>query len=111
MQKYRSKPVEYNGRRYASKLEAKRAYQLDMLVKAGEIKGWAPQVRVPLHSPCGLVGHYVVDFLVTCNDGSCRYEEVKGYPTDLWKWKFRHFKQEYPDAEICVLKKGDINSL
>jgi hypothetical protein len=109
MRKYKSKPVEYNGRRYASKLEAKRAYQLDMLVKAGEIKSWSPQVRVPLHVPGGgIVGYYVVDFLVTCNDGSCRYEEVKGYETALWKWKFRHFKQEYPDRSIVILKKGDI---
>lgn len=107
--KYRAKPTVYNDRRYASKLEAKRAQQLDMLVKAGKIKSWEPQVRIPLHT-CnnGLVGFYVIDFIVVDNNFNFWYEEVKGHETALWKWKIRHFQWEYPDEEIRILRKQDI---
>jgi len=109
MNKYKAKSTEYNGRRYASQLEAKRAQQLDILVKAGEIKKWIPQVRIPLHT-CNdkLVGFYIVDFAVTDKDDKSWYEEVKGYETSLWQWKFRHFLFEYPNKEIRILRKQDI---
>ena len=107
--KYKAKPTMYGGRRYASKLEAKRAQQLDLLVKAGEIKSWKPQVRIPLHTGNNkLVGFYVVDFAVTDSDDNSWYEEVKGYETQLWKWKDRHARWEYPDKDIRILRKQDI---
>src|SRR5215475_11708938 len=42
--KYRAVPTQYGGVRYDSKAEAERAAQLDLMVRAGEVKFWVRQV-------------------------------------------------------------------
>lgn len=107
--KYKAKPTMYGGRRYASKLEAKRAQQLDLLVKAGKKKSWKPQVSMPLFTTDtnGVqieVGKYIIDFKVYDTDGSYHYEEVKGYPTPLWKLKHKIWTLANPDEVIIVIR-------
>jgi len=86
--KYRNVWTPYNGRNYQSKDEAHRAAELDILLKAGEIPYWKPQVKYQLGEDCV----YRVDFEVGHYDGSKHVEDVKGYlkPEDkrhirLWK--------------------------
>jgi hypothetical protein len=55
-----AKRTEYNGRIYPSKMQARRAYFLDMLVMAGEVAWWIPEVTIQL----GPDHRYRVDFLV-----------------------------------------------
>ena len=45
MQKYNAKKTEYRGIVYDSKWEAEKAYQLDMLERAGQIRDLRRQVR------------------------------------------------------------------
>lgn len=52
--------TEYNGRMYDSKGEAEHAMQLDLLVRAGKVAWWIPQVTIPL----GPDHTFKVDFLV-----------------------------------------------
>ena len=47
--KYKSIRQTYNGINYDSRLEASRAYELDLMVKAGQIKGYERQFKVDLY--------------------------------------------------------------
>lgn len=58
--KYRNVPVTVAGRRYASKLEARFAVELDLRRKAGDILGWLEQVPFLLEG--GVC--YRTDFIV-----------------------------------------------
>lgn len=77
--KYGNKWTEYGGRMYQSKKEANRAYELDMLKKAGEITDYKPQVKIPLKIGIHHICYYIADFLVQHKDGHIEYEDVKGY--------------------------------
>lgn len=109
--KYHAQTTTYNGLSYDSKLEASHAMELDMRLKAGEIKSVERQVRVEINCAwysgkptltlvkrlalkeegiefekiCDLI----MDFVVYNNDGSITYFESKGYPTELWKNKWK----------------------
>ena len=83
-------PVEdrtYSGRVYHSKAEAKYAFELDMLKVAGKIKGWEPQIPVPIvvngHKICSLI----IDFRVQELDGTFTYYELKGWVSEIWRLK------------------------
>lgn len=49
------------------------------------------------------VRSYKPDFLITRNDGSCYYVEVKGYMDPKSKTKLARFKKYYPDEEIQLV--------
>lgn len=85
--KYRNVPTEYGGRTYPSKVQAKYAAQLDLLVKAGEIRAWIPEVSIPLPAPFD--GERMrLDVMIIENDGRVRWQDVKGAaPTPEWKLK------------------------
>ena len=55
-----AKKTEYNGRVYPSKTQARRAMELDLLQRAGEVAWWIPEVTIDL----GPDHRYRVDFLV-----------------------------------------------
>jgi len=49
-----------------------------------------------------------MDFVVTHNDGSLEYVEVKGFQTEVWrlKWKIFEaiFNKEHPDIILTIVK-------
>ncbi len=94
--KYKSQRTEYNGQPYASKAEAKRAENLDLLLRAGEIRGWLRQVTVCLGLP---ENRYRIDFLVFSLDGRAHAEDVKGVETE----KFQHNKRLWKRYGPCPL--------
>ncbi len=103
--KYHVSPKEdrtYNGVVYASKKEMKKAEELDLEIKAGEITFYLRQV--PFTLPGG--DKYVADFMVfkTTPQGQwwMKVIEVKGVWTALAKNKFKRFKKGYPELEIVV---------
>jgi hypothetical protein len=98
--KYNAKPVEQNGRRYASKAEARYAQGLEWRKRAGEVVGWLEQI--PLHLPGGVV--YRLDFLVFESDGTVRAVEVKGFETPQWKIKKRLAEEAYPWLPLEIVK-------
>lgn len=81
--KYRNKKTEYDGMVYDSKHEAKRAWELDQLQKAGEIAGYSKQV--PFLLAGGII--YKADFVVFYHDGHYEIEDSKGMRTDTYKLK------------------------
>jgi hypothetical protein len=93
VRKYRNNPTFYNGREYQSAKEARRAGELDLLVKAGEIVAWFPQVRIRLEA--GIV--YVADFVVIGNDWQVTVEDVKseGTRTKEYRMKRKLFKKKF----------------
>jgi hypothetical protein len=111
--KFRSKRTEYNSVWYASKAEAARAAELDLLLKAGQITDWIGQPTVRLGVPENV---YRPDFLVIVTgivsaiippmiSTSCWYEDIKGAETP----KFRRDKklwQAYGRLPLVIRRGG-----
>lgn len=96
--KYHAKKTIYNKSKYASQKEAGKAWELDQLLKAKQIKSWEKQVKIPLYGRNGTrVTNYFVDFAVTHHDGCVEYIEIKSpvTATDLWKLKWRLTEDEF----------------
>lgn len=95
----KSQACEIDGHRFPSKREAKRYCELKLMAAAGLIQGLELQPRFALRAGTGeTVGHYVADFryLERTNDGwQVIVEDVKGFKTEMYKWKKRHMKAEY----------------
>lgn len=79
---------------YASKREAKRAGELDLLVQAREISELQQQVRFELIPAQYVDGKcveractYTADFTYRNAAGELVVEDVKGYPNDRWAIK------------------------
>jgi|SRR5690348_7743536 len=107
--KYHADSTVYEGNVYHSKFEAHRAYELDLLLRAGKIKGWKRQVKLGIYGcfrckqifldyagcRCGekqdrlFITNYYVDFSVQHHDGTTELEEVKGMVLPLWQLKWR----------------------
>ena len=108
MSKYNSIKQTYKGNAYQSKAEAKYAMYLDQRIKDGEIKSWKAQVKIELFGENGTrVCNYYIDFVAEHNDGKTEYIEVKGFPTSIWRLKWKLFKDKYgKDAsKIITLEK------
>lgn len=115
--KYNNVRQTYNGINFDSKLEASRAYELDLMVKAGQIKGYERQYKIDLYfyNKAGdkiPFKSWKVDFRVENNDGSYTLEEVKGMETIDFKMKRdiceKIWLPDHPDHELVVLKQSNI---
>lgn len=108
--KYHAKSSIYNGRYYHSQLEAAYAAELDIRLKAKDIRAWEPQVRITFEENGVKICTYIVDFKVTLNDGSIEWVETKGFWTDVARIKARLFEALYlpkhPGDIYTVVKKG-----
>jgi hypothetical protein len=105
--KFGAKRQEYGGKQYHSKKEAGYAAQLDLRVRAGDIKSWARQKRISLDVNEHHIADYYIDFVVTHNDGSIEYVEVKGFETPEWRMKWKLFEALYdriPGVRLTVVK-------
>jgi hypothetical protein len=92
-----------------SKFEAGLAKSLELRKKAGEIKDFQEQVKIPLIVNNLIVCDYKIDFVVTHNDGTLEYIEAKGYATDVWKLKWKLFEALYsgkPSVKLTVEYQG-----
>ncbi len=94
-QKYGAQPVEIDGRRFASKKEAKRYGELKLLERAGEITGLVlqPSYRLqgpmgPLKSETGRTLSYRADFVyIDTKTNKQVIEDVKGMKTKVYLLK------------------------
>jgi hypothetical protein len=89
--KYGNKRTEYEGRVYASKREAERAQELDLIKRAGAVLHWSPQVSFEL--PGGV--RYVADFVVIWKDWTVTVEDTKGFQTKEYRIKKKLFAERY----------------
>ncbi len=85
--KYGNEPTALDGKRYASKAEARRAGELALLQRGGQISGLVTQPRFPIVVNGQLVCTYVGDFAYRTKAGAEVVEDVKGAETDVFKIK------------------------
>jgi len=106
--KYGNTRQTYNGYSYMSKLEANYAYELDMRLKAKQIKAWDKQHKISFDVNGKHICNYYVDFIVYHNDDTIELVECKGMETDIWKLKRRLlevlFLPEHPEYSYTVVK-------
>ena len=106
--KYGAVKQTYNGRSYHSRKEAAYAQELDWRLKAGEIIEIIPQYKLELYVKGIKICNYYMDFKVILPDESVELIEVKGFPTALWKlkWKLTEALLEEldPNAKLILVQ-------
>lgn len=90
----------YNGVVYASKAEMRRAVELDLLLKAGQIRSYR---RQPLYQ-LGADFHYRADFEVMRHDG-VHAEDVKGFETREFR-RVKRLWRKYGPVNLVILKRA-----
>ncbi|WP_438967028.1 DUF1064 domain-containing protein [Flavobacterium sp.] len=101
--KYRSKPSQWEGIKFHSKLERDYFIFLTHRKKKGEIIFFLRQI------PFDLPGKtkYYVDYQVLEKDGTLRFIDIKGVETDTFKIKKRMVEEIYYPIHIEIIKKGN----
>lgn len=98
--KYRNVKTSYKGKKYDSLRESRKAFELDCLVKAGEIRSWETHKKIELFGQNGtkICGYYI-DFVVTHNDDTIEYIEIKSpiTMTSTWRLKWKMLEDKYKD--------------
>lgn len=99
--RYGNRKTVYNGNTYDSMKEARYARDLDMRLRAQDIRGWERQVPIPLEAYGKKICSYIVDFVVMHKNGQKEYVEVKGFKTAVFrlKWKMFEAKMEETDPK------------
>ena len=104
----------YNDFKYDSKFEASVAMDLDIRLKAGEIKYWENQFKVEMwaydaHGEKAICKNHKIDFCIHELDGSFTLLEAKGVETQDWrdrkKWLLKLWLPENLDYEYEVVKQ------
>ena len=106
--KYGAKSSIYNGIAYHSKKEAGYAQELDLRIKAKDIKKWERQVPIELRVNGELIAKYYVDFKIYHNDKSEELVEVKGFETEVFRLKRKLLEatllKEHPEIIYTIVK-------
>lgn len=106
--KYGAINQTYKNTSYHSKLEAKYAAELDLRLRAKDIKSWNRQVRISLTAHGKHICNYYIDFVIEHNDGTMEYVEVKGFDTNVWRLKWKMFEAqmaaEQPMAKLTIAR-------
>lgn len=96
--KFRNTPQFVDGHRFASRKEAKRYAELQLLVRAKQIEHLTLQPRYPLAVHDRLICTYVGDFEYV-ERGKRICEDTKGFRTPDYIIKRKLFMALYPDIE------------
>lgn len=110
--KYNAKKVEIDGIKFDSKAEGDYYLHLKQQVAERQILGFERQKRMLLQEGFSVEGvkgkirpiFYVVDFIITENDSTLTYVDVKGMETDVFKLKKKLFMKRYNTALLKVKK-------
>lgn len=95
--KFGAKATTVDGIRFHSSREAQRYLTLKLLIRSGDYRDLKLQPRYPLMAPnMEKIGEYRGDFeYVDSTTGETITEDVKGFATELFKWKVKHFEAQY----------------
>ena len=105
--KWRNRRPVYRGVTYDSAVEAQRAAQLDLLVKAGKIHRWERGTsEIVLDDRRGNKMRYKPDFLVWENPFDCHAEDVKGVIPPGFRVKAILWGIRFPDIPLRVIDKN-----
>jgi hypothetical protein len=102
--KYKNIKSEYKGIQYHSKKEAGYAAELEIRRLAGDIKDWERQFQISLDVNGYHICNYYIDFVITHNDGTYEYVEIKGFQTEVWRLKWKLAEAILSDQ----IKKGEV---
>lgn len=103
--KYRNQPIEIDGEKFHSKLEAKHYHQLKLREKAGEIKDLARQPVYLLEANGCKIGKYTADFkFFDIAQDKFVVVDSKGFDTDASKLRRKIVEALY-GIEVEVWKK------
>ena len=89
--KYGNKRCEYNGMKFDSQAELRHWKNLELLEKAGKIRGLSRQIPFLFEYGGNKIGKYVADYCYFENDQPV-VSDCKGKLTDLYKWKKKMMK-------------------
>jgi len=113
--KFHNKFVYYDNYKYASIFEASYAKYLNLLLKAGEIKGWKRQVPISIDFQDIHICNYICDFVIIQKDDLLKYVDTKGYckgsSYNIFKLKKKLVKAVHGINVIEVTKGVDCNFL
>lgn len=107
MNKYRNKPAEIDGIRFASMAESRRYGELKLLERAGEISDLKLQPRYRLQVNGFKIADYVADFsyLDKKNKFAIVVEDVKGVRTPVYLLKKKLLKACH-GLDVVEITKG-----
>lgn len=106
---YNIKKTVSHDKKYDSKFEANFGDNLELQLKAKEIRGFDIHQRIPLEVNGYKICDYYIDFVIYHNDETVEYVETKGYATDTWKLKWKLFTALYEDkvgVKITLVMQG-----
>ena len=102
------KKQTYDGNKYDSGFEAGYAAELNLRLKAKQIKSWERQIKIPLEVNGFHIANYFIDFVVYHLDDTIEYVETKGLASPVWKIKWKIFEALYsekPDVQLTVVQQ------
>ena len=102
--KFGSIRQDYQGHSYHSKREAAYAAELDLRVRAGELKEWRRQEAVELRVNDKKICVYTIDFVEVDKKGKEMWTEVKGFETPEWRLKWKLFDALFPERNKQIIK-------
>lgn len=106
--KYKNVTCTYGGHLYHSIKEANYAAELDLRVRAKDIRNWKRQVPLDLCVNGYKICTYRIDFEIEHLDGSTELVEVKGFETPEWrlKWKLLEaiWSKNRPEVKLTVVR-------
>ncbi len=106
--KYKNKHCVYKDVVFHSKKEAAYAIELDLRMRGKDIKSWRRQEKIELRVNDVKICNYYMDFVITHNDGSEEYIEVKGFETNIWKMKWKLLQAtkmvEHPEIKFTIVR-------
>ena len=103
---YSTRKVSTQLGKFDSKFEASYAQELDLRLKAKDIKGFESHLSMPLIVNNYHIGDYQIDFAIYHNDGTIEYVECKGFPTAVWRLKWKIFcamHEDNPNEKITLI--------
>lgn len=102
--KFSNKTTIYNGQYYQSIKEADYAQELDLRVRAKDLKEWRRQVPIDMYVNGMKICTYKIDFVEIDHNGNEVWTEIKGFETAEWRLKWKLFEALFPEREKQVIK-------
>ena len=107
MSKYRNIKNMYNGVLYDSMKESAFARDLDLRVRANDIKSWVgdkKKLKFQIAVNGKRICTYTPDFMIVSNDNSIEYLDIKGVETTVFKLKWKLIQALYPELKFRIIK-------
>lgn len=102
--KYSAVKTIFSGKTYDSKLEARYAQFIELMIKSGEAESVEPQHTLRLEVNGELICKYIPDFMITFSDGHIEMWDAKGMETKDFKIKWKLAKVLYPQYKFEIKK-------